>query len=231
MATCTDCKGHGAAHGTHPTTCAMCNGQGRVRAQQGFFTIERACPTCQGAGRVIKDPCKTCMGAGRVRKERNLAVNIPPGVEDGTRIRRSGEGEAGLRGGQAGDLYVIMAIAPHPLFQREGANLFCRIPIPMTLATLGGLIDAPLIDGSMTEMNIDAGTQSGQQVRLRGKGMPVLRSTSRGDLYVELTVETPVHLSKRQKELLEEFAAEAEKHKTSPASEGFFSKMKEALGR
>jgi molecular chaperone DnaJ len=231
LATCEPCKGQGTAPGTSPVTCAMCDGHGRVRAQQGFFTIERTCPTCQGAGRVIKDPCKNCHGVGRVRKERALAVNIPPGVENGTRIRLAGEGEAGQQGGHAGDLYVIIALAPHPLFQREGANLYCRVPIPMTLAALGGMIEVPVIDGTMVEMKVDSGVQSGHQVRIKHKGMTVLRGAARGDLYVELIAETPVHLSKRQKELLQEFAIEAEANKTHPASEGFFKKVKEVFGK
>lgn len=229
--TCTDCKGQGAAPGTQPTECTMCRGQGRVRAQQGFFTIERACPTCQGAGRVIQNPCKKCAGAGRVRQERTLAVVIPPGVEDGTRIRLSGEGEAGMRGGNPGDLYVILGIHQHPIFQRDGANLYCRVPIPMTTAALGGTIEVPTIDGGSTEVKVDAATQSGQRSRIKQKGMSVLRSTSRGDLYVELAVETPVNLSKRQKELLKEFEAEAAQNKTHPESEGFIGKVKEALGK
>ncbi len=228
---CKDCKGQGTAPGTSPTTCSMCGGHGRVRAQQGFFTIERTCPTCQGAGKVIKDACKSCLGIGKTRQERTLSVNIPPGVEDGTRIRLAGEGEAGTRGGHAGDLYVILTVGPHQLFQREGANLYCRVPIPVTLAALGGTIEVPVIDGSVTEMKVDVGTQAGQQVRLKSKGMSVLRSAARGDLYVELMVETPVHLNKRQKELLQEFATEAEKHKTNPASEGFFKKVKDILGQ
>jgi molecular chaperone DnaJ len=208
----------------------MCEGLGRVRAQQGFFTIERPCPTCQGAGRVIKDPCRSCHGAGRVRKERALAVTIPAGVESGTRVRLSGEGEAGQRGGRAGDLYVVLSVDAHQLFQREGANLHCRVPIPMTMAALGGKVSVPTIEGGTIEVEVKAGTQSGQQLRQRGKGMSVLRSSSRGDLYVELTVETPVHLTKRQKELLEEFAIESAKSKTHPESESFFEKVKDMLG-
>ncbi|NTU76844.1 MAG: molecular chaperone DnaJ [Alphaproteobacteria bacterium] len=231
LAACESCKGQGTAPGTSPTTCPMCGGAGRVRAQQGFFTIERTCPSCQGAGRVIKDPCKACHGVGRVRKERTLAVVIPSGVENGTRIRLSGEGEAGINGGHAGDLYVILSVAPHLLFQREGANLYCRVPIPMTLAALGGAIEVPTIEGVMTEMKVEAGTQSGQQIRMKSKGMSVLRSSSRGDLYVELAVETPVHLSKRQKEILQEFSAEGGDVKTHPASEKFFKKVREALGK
>lgn len=227
---CEECKGNGAAAGTTATTCTMCEGHGRVRAQQGFFTIERTCPTCQGAGRVIKDPCRACQGAGRVRKERSLAVTIPAGVESGTRVRLSGEGEAGQRGARAGDLYVVLSIDPHALYQRDGANLHCRVPIPMTMAALGGKVSVPTIDGQAAEVEVKAGTQSGHQIRVRGKGMSVLRSTSRGDLYVELTVETPVHLTKRQKELLEEFAIESATSKTHPESESFFEKVKDMLG-
>ena len=229
-ATCATCHGEGAAPGTTPTACATCAGHGRVRAQQGFFTIERPCPSCHGAGRVIKDPCKTCLGAGRVREDRALNVTIPAGVENGTRIRLAGEGEAGLHGGASGDLYVILTVEPHPLFQREGANLLCRMPIPMTLAALGGTIEVPVIDGTMTEMKVEAGTQSGHQTRLRHKGMSILRTHGRGDLYVELAVETPMHLSKRQRELMEEFATEAEKNQSHPASDSFFKKVKEVFG-
>ncbi|MFY9287089.1 MAG: molecular chaperone DnaJ [Alphaproteobacteria bacterium] len=229
--TCTDCKGQGAAPGTQPTDCSMCRGAGRVRAQQGFFTIERTCPTCQGAGRVIQNPCKKCSGAGRVKQERTLAVTIPAGVEDGTRIRLAGEGEAGMRGGNSGDLYVILEVGQNPIFQRDGANLYCRVPIPMTTATLGGTIEVPTIDGSLTEMKVEPATQSGHRTRIKHKGMSVLRSTSRGDMYVELAVETPVNLSKRQKELLKEFADEAEKNKTHPESEGFVGKVKEVFGK
>lgn len=230
MVSCEACGGQGAAPGTSATQCPSCSGLGRVRVQQGFFTIERTCPTCQGAGRVIKDPCKSCQGTGRVRKERSLAVTIPAGVESGTRVRLSGEGEAGQRGGRAGDLYVVLSVDSHPFYQREGANLHCRVPIPMTMAALGGKVAVPTIDGTPIEVEVKAGTQSGHQVRMRGKGMSVLRSSSRGDLYVELTVETPVHLNKRQKELLEEFAIESAKSKTNPESESFFEKMKDMFG-
>ncbi|MCL2469198.1 MAG: molecular chaperone DnaJ [Alphaproteobacteria bacterium] len=227
---CEACEGKGSAPGTTPENCESCAGRGRVRMQQGFFAIERTCPTCQGAGKVIKDPCKNCHGTGRVRKERTLLVNIPAGVESGTRIRLAGEGEAGARGGSAGDLYVILTIAGHPLFQRDGANLHCRVPIPMTMATLGGKVKVPLIDGEVGDVEVKAGTQTGHQVRLRHKGMSVLRSSMRGDLYVELAVETPTRLSKRQKEILEEFALESERNKTSPVSESFFEKVKEMFG-
>ena len=229
--TCDSCNGAGAAPGTSPTECTMCKGHGRVRAQQGFFTVERSCPTCQGAGRVIKTPCKKCGGQGRVRQQRTLGVEIPAGVEDGMRIRLQGEGEAGARGGNTGDLYVILGVEQHPVFQRDGANLFCRVPITMTLAALGGSLEVPTIDGPVTEVKVDAGTQSGHRARLKHKGMSVIRGGTRGDMYVELAVETPSHLTKRQKELLTEFAIEAEKNKTHPESEGFMAKVKEALGK
>ena len=228
-ASCEECKGSGAAPGTQPVECATCRGIGRVRAQQGFFTIERTCPTCQGGGRIIQNPCKKCHGQGRLRQERTLSVAIPPGVESGTRIRLSGEGEAGSRGGHSGDLYVILDVQPHPIFQRDGANLYCRVPIPMTVAALGGKIDVPTIDGDMMAMDVDNGTQTGQRTRLKHKGMSVLRSSSRGDLYVELAVETPVHLNKRQKELLQEFATESGDMKHSPESASFLDKVKAML--
>ncbi len=216
----------GAESGTQPISCPTCGGMGKVRAQQGFFTIERTCPSCHGAGRVIKDPCKVCGGAGRTRKEKNLQVNIPAGVEDGTRIRLAGEGEAGLRGAPPGDLYIFLAIAPHRFFQRDGANIHCRVPIPMTTAALGGEVEVPSIDGSRAKVTVPAGTQSGHQFRLKGKGMSVLRATQRGDMYVQAVVETPVNLNKKQQELLREFE-KAGKEGTSPESEGFFAKVKE----
>jgi molecular chaperone DnaJ len=228
---CDECKGSGAAPGTSPVDCTMCRGHGRVRAQQGFFTVERTCPTCQGAGRIIQNPCKKCGGQGRVRQERTLSVDIPAGVEDGMRIRLAGEGEAGARGGHSGDLYVILSVQQHAIFQRDGANLFCRVPITMTSAALGGEIEVLTIDGGTAQVKIDPGTQSGHRARLKNKGMSVLRGSSRGDMYVELAVETPVHLTKRQKELLAEFAAEDDQNKTHPESEGFMSRVKEALGK
>ncbi|HYD30838.1 MAG TPA: molecular chaperone DnaJ [Azospirillaceae bacterium] len=223
---CEVCNGSGAEAGSQPTVCPTCAGHGKIRAQQGFFTIERTCPSCHGAGRVIKDPCKACGGAGRVRKEKTLQVNIPPGVEDGTRIRLAGEGEAGLRGSPPGDLYIFLAIAPHRFFQREGANIHCRVPIPMVTASLGGTIEVPAIDGSRAKITIPAGTQSGHQFRLKGKGMSVLRSTARGDMYVQAVVETPMNLTKKQQELLRDFE-KAGSTKTNPESEGFFAKVKE----
>ena len=221
---CDTCTGTGAEGGAQPQTCPTCSGMGKVRAQQGFFTIERTCPTCSGRGQIIKDPCKACGGAGRVEKERSLSVNIPPGVETGTRIRLAGEGEAGLRGGPPGDLYIFVEVAPHPIFEREGPNLYCRIPVSMTTAAMGGELEAPTIDGGRSRVKVPAGVQSGKQLRLRAKGMPALRGQHFGDLYIELAVETPVNLTTRQKELLKEF--EAESSNNSPESKDFFSKVK-----
>jgi len=223
---CESCSGSGAKPGTQPTTCGTCAGHGKVRAQQGFFTIERTCPTCGGAGRVIKTPCSSCAGSGRTRKERTLKIDIPAGVEDGTRMRLAGEGEAGMRGGTAGDLYVFLAVKPHGLFQRDGADLHCRVPIAMATATLGGEIDVPVIDGTTARVTINAGTQTGQQYRLRGKGMSVHKSSHRGDMYVEAMVETPRNLTPRQKDLLQQFAAESGAN-TNPEGHGFFNRVKE----
>ena len=227
QAPCEACNGSGAASGARPTNCPSCMGSGRVRAQQGFFTVERTCPSCHGAGRVIDNPCRSCGGQGRARKEKTLAVSIPAGVEDGTRIRLAGEGEAGIRGGASGDLYIFLAVKPHRIFQRDGANTHCRVPIAMPTAALGGTIEVPVIDGSRAKVSIPAGTQSGHQLRLKGKGMSVLRSPARGDMYVEVIVETPVHLSKRQQELLREFQKTDEGNRAHPESEGFFAKVKE----
>ncbi|MBI5163193.1 MAG: molecular chaperone DnaJ [Magnetospirillum sp.] len=227
-AACESCKGTGGKDGATPVTCATCHGHGKVRAQQGFFTIERTCPTCQGMGKVIKDPCRSCGGAGRVRKEKTLQVTIPAGVEDGTRIRLAGEGEAGMRGAPPGDLYIFLALAQHRLFQREGANIYCRVPIPMVTAAVGGTIEVPVIDGSRAKVTIPPGTQSGHQFRLKGKGMSVLRSPARGDMFIHAQVEIPVNLTARQVELLKEFdkaGDAATRH--SPESEGFFAKVKE----
>jgi molecular chaperone DnaJ len=227
LAGCDACKGSGAEAGSRPATCRTCQGHGRVRAQQGFFTIERTCPTCQGAGQTIEKPCKSCGGQGRVRREKTLSVNIPPGVEDGTRIRLAGEGEVGLRGAPPGDLYIFVSIAPHQIFQRDGANIFCRVPIPFTTAALGGTIEVPTVEGTRARVTVAAGTQSGHQIRLRGKGMTVLRSAVRGDMYIQAIIETPVNLTKRQQELLREFEKAGENGKTNPESEGFFARVKE----
>ena len=224
--TCDSCSGSGAKSGTSPTTCRTCNGVGKVRASQGFFTIERTCPTCQGRGETIDTPCPSCNGAGRVTRERTLSVTIPVGVEDGTRIRLAGEGEAGVRGGPPGDLYIFLSIKPHEFFQRDGADLFCRVPIAMTTAALGGQIEVPTIDGGRTRVKIPEGTESGKQFRLKAKGMPVLRSKQQGDLYIQVEVETPKNLSRKQRDLLKSFE-EASNPSTSPDSTGFFARVKD----
>jgi molecular chaperone DnaJ len=221
---CDTCKGSGAKPGTQPKTCGTCGGAGAVRSQSGFFTVERACPTCAGRGQVIADPCMPCGGQGRVTKERNLNVAIPAGVEDGTRIRMTGEGEAGLRGGPAGDLYIFISMRAHEFFQRDGADLYCKVPISMSTAALGGEIEVPTIDGKKARVTIPDGAQNGKQFRLKAKGMPVLRSAQHGDMYIQVSVETPVNLSRRQRELMQEFDKEARNN--SPESEGFFAKAK-----
>jgi molecular chaperone DnaJ len=227
--TCDACSGSGSEDKTRSAdTCGTCHGAGKVRAQQGFFLIERTCPTCGGAGRVIRNPCKVCQGQGTVQRERTLQVAVPAGVEDGNRIRLAGEGEAGGQGAPPGDLYVHVAIRPHPIFERDGANLALRMPVRMSQAALGAELEVPVIDGTRIKVKVPAGTQTGEQIRVRGKGFSVLRSAVRGDLYIQVLVETPQHLTRRQRELLEEFEAEAEKHaKGSPESEGFFAKVKE----
>ncbi|MFD1510081.1 molecular chaperone DnaJ [Lacimonas salitolerans] len=221
---CDSCNGSGAEGGAEPTTCPTCSGMGKVRAQQGFFTIERTCPTCGGLGQTIKNPCKSCGGQGRVHKDRALSVNIPAGVETGTRIRLGGEGEAGMRGGPAGDLYIFIEVAPHDIFEREGTNLFCRVPVSMTTAALGGDIEVPTIDGGRSRVKIPGGSQAGRQMRLRSKGMPALRGGAVGDMFIELAVETPVNLTSRQKELLREFEALSEDN--NPESHSFFASVK-----
>ncbi len=226
--TCEVCSGSGAKAGTKPKVCSTCGGAGKIRHAQGFFTLERTCPACQGRGQVIDDPCPSCSGAGRVMRERTLSVNIPPGVEDGTRIRLSGEGEAGLRGGPAGDLYIFLSIEPHEFFQRDGADMHCRVPISMATAALGGEFEVPAIDGSKARVKVPAGTQTGRRFRLSGKGMPVLRSKQSGDMYVQVMVETPQNLTKRQRELLAEFE-NLSSDTTQPESAGFFSRVKEFL--
>jgi len=221
---CGPCNGTGAEGGSDPTTCPTCSGMGKVRATQGFFTVERTCPTCSGMGQIIKNPCKSCGGQGRTEKDRALSVNIPAGVETGTRIRLSGEGEAGLRGGSSGDLYIFIEVAPHDIFQREGTNLFCRVPVSMTTAALGGDIEVPTIDGGRSRVKVPSGSQSGRQMRLRSKGMPAVRSSQVGDMFIELAVETPVNLTSRQKDLLREF--EQESSENNPESSSFFSSVK-----
>ena len=226
--TCEACSGSGAKPGSKPKTCPTCAGAGRVRATQGFFSIERTCPNCHGRGEVIDDPCGSCGGAGRVTRERTLSVNIPAGVEDGTRIRLAGEGEAGLRGGPPGDLYIFLSLKPHPFFQRDGADLFCRVPISMVTAAIGGEFNVPTLGGTEALVKVPEGTQTGKQFRLKGKGMPVLRSRDVGDLYIQVVVETPQKLTKRQRELLMEFDQECSKE-NHPESSGFFSRFREFL--
>jgi molecular chaperone DnaJ len=222
---CNSCDGSGAEGGVEPTTCPTCSGMGKVRAQQGFFTVERTCPTCSGLGQIIKNPCKVCHGHGRVEKDRSLSVNIPAGVETGTRIRLAGEGEAGLRGGPPGDLYIFVEVSQHALFERDGNNLYCRVPVSMAKAALGGSIEVPTIDGGRGRVQIPEGSQSGRQMRLRSKGMPALRGGPAGDMFIELAVETPVNLTTRQKELLREFEEMSEDN-TNPESRSFFSSVK-----
>lgn len=226
-ASCEACNGSGAEKGSKPIPCPTCHGAGKVRAQQGFFTIERTCPACGGVGQVIENPCRSCSGSGRQRKDKTLSVNIPAGVEDGTRIRLSGEGESGMRGAPPGDLYLFLSVEPHSIFQREGADIHCRVPVAMVTAALGGQIEVPTIEGSRARLAVPSGTQSGRQFRLKGKGMSVLRSPARGDMYVEVAVETPVNLTRRQRELLAEFQGEAGDDTTSPQTHGFFDKVKE----
>lgn len=221
---CDVCNGTGAENGAEPSTCPTCTGMGKVRAQQGFFTVERTCPTCQGRGQIIKNPCGSCAGAGRVKKDRTLSVNIPQGVETGTRIRLAGEGEAGQRGGPSGDLYIFIEVEDHEIFERDATNLYCRIPVSMTTAAMGGELEAPTIDGGRSRVKVPAGVQTGKQLRLRGKGMPALRGGNFGDLYIELAVETPVNLTARQKDLLKEF--EAESVNNSPETQDFFGRVK-----
>ncbi|WP_152047714.1 molecular chaperone DnaJ [Aureimonas psammosilenae] len=229
---CDVCTGTGARPGSGAKTCPTCAGQGRVRAAQGFFAIERTCPTCQGRGEIVADPCTKCHGEGRLPEERKLGVNIPAGIEDGTRIRLAGEGEAGLRGGPAGDLYIFLSIRPHEFFLRDGADLHCRVPISMTTAALGGGFEVQTLDGVTTRVKVPEGTQTGKEFRVKAKGMPVLRSSQVGDLFIQVAVETPQNLSRRQRELLEEFE-QISSSDNSPQSTGFFSRMRgffEGLG-
>ena len=221
---CTSCNGSGSEGGAEPTTCPTCSGMGKVRAQQGFFTVERTCPSCSGLGQIIQNPCKTCHGQGRVERDRALSVNIPAGVETGTRIRLGGEGEAGMRGGPSGDLYIFIEVSKHAIFEREGTDLYCRVPVSMTDAALGGDIEVPTIDGGRSRVKIPEGSQSGRQMRLRGKGMPALRGGTQGDMFIELAVETPVNLTSRQKELLRDFGNMSENN--NPESKSFFSSVK-----
>ncbi|MCY4049603.1 MAG: molecular chaperone DnaJ [Hyphomicrobiales bacterium] len=222
---CTTCAGSGAAPGTKPVTCSACGGAGRIRATRGFFTVEQGCAQCQGRGERIETPCSQCKGAGRVRSRRNISVDIPAGIDEGTRIRLSGEGAPSASGGGNGDLYIFMSVSEHPLFQRDGANLYCQVPIPMTTAALGGELEIPALGGQRLKIKIPEGCQSGHRLRLRSKGMPVLHSRDHGDLYVEVAVETPVGLSHKQKELLNEFAKQSDTA-TNPRAHGFFKRVK-----
>lgn len=221
---CGSCNGTGAEDGSEPQNCPTCNGMGKVRAQQGFFTVERTCPTCSGMGQTIKDPCNTCHGNGRVEKEKSLSVNIPAGVETGTRIRLAGEGEAGMRGGPTGDLYIFIEVNDHALFERENNNLFCRVPVSIATAALGGEIEVPTIDGGRSRVKVPEGSQSGRQMRLRAKGMPALRGGPNGDMFIELAVETPVKLTSRQREILKEFDKLSEDN--NPQGSSFFKSVK-----
>jgi molecular chaperone DnaJ len=225
---CEVCGGTGAKAGSKPRPCPTCGGRGRVRAQQGFFSVERTCPSCQGHGEIIDDPCVTCKGSGRVTRERTLSVNIPAGVEDGTRIRLAAEGDSGMRGGSPGDLYIFVSIRRHDFFQRDAADLYCRAPISMVSAALGGEFKIPTLDATEALVKVPEGTQSGKQFRLKGKGMPVLRSKDRGDLYVQVVVETPQKLTRRQRELLAEFEKESS-GETQPESSSFFDRVKDWL--
>ena len=230
--TCEPCEGSGAKPGTSPTQCTTCNGQGRVRASQGFFSIERACPRCGGSGRMVMDPCTACHGHGLIRKQRTLAVRIPAGVDDGARIRLAGEGDSGQHGGPRGDLYIFISVKPHELFERDGLDLLCTVPVQMAVAVLGGEIDAPCLMGGEAcdglcklQVKVPEGAQTGRTLRVKGRGMPSLRSRERGDLVVELFVETPTRLTPRQAELMREFAGlcgEAQ----HPKSAGFTGKAK-----
>lgn len=229
--TCDNCSGSGSEDGSASKSCDTCNGAGRVRQQQGFFTIERTCPSCNGEGVTIKNPCKKCSGSGRIQKSKTLKIKIPAGVETGRRIRLTGEGEAGMRGGPRGDLYVMINVKPHKLFQRDGTNLYCRVPITVTRAALGGEIEVPTIDGTRASVKLPAGTQTAQQFRLRGKGVNQVRSDSRGDMYIEIFVETPINLNKKQQDLLRDLDKSMDKGasagKNSPQSSGFFKKIRE----
>lgn len=225
---CDTCDGTGATPGTGERTCNLCHGRGTVRAKQGLFVVERTCPTCGGRGVVIEDPCVVCRGEGRVDRPQKLAVEIPPGVDTGTRIRLAGKGEAGARGAPAGDLYIFIHVAPHELFEREGTTLAARVPVSFTTAALGGEVQFPDMDGSTIKLDIPSGIQSGKQLRVRGAGMPVLQGRGRGDLVIEVAVETPTKLSRKQKEILQEFR-ETETGDECPESKGFFSKLKDAF--
>ena len=220
---CEQCNGSGAASGSRPTTCNTCGGAGKVRAQQGFFTVERGCPTCNGAGETISDPCRSCRGQGRTEATETLAVNVPAGVDTGTRIRLSGKGEAGLRGAPSGDLYIFIGVDAHPIFDREANQIFIKVPVPMVTAAMGGSIDVPTLAGKMARLQVEAGTQTGRKFRMRGKGMPALRGSGHGDQIVEIQVETPTNLTKQQKEMLVAFDKAGD---ASPQTTSFLNRVK-----
>ena len=225
--TCEKCHGHGTKDGSEAPICPHCGGSGKVRMQQGFFVVEQSCPHCKGAGRLVKETCSECKGKGFINKQKTIKVKIPAGIEDDTRMRVAGGGEAGIRGGENGDLYVFITVKQHKLYERDGANLYTRIPISMCCAALGGKVDIPSIDGSKIELKIDSGSQSDQIVKIKGQGMTFVRSDRRGDLFVKLRVETPVNLSARQKELLEEFRSISKDENCQPEAKSFFDKIKD----
>lgn len=230
LITCDPCHGSGSIDKSSVETCSKCHGSGKQRLQQGFFMVERTCVSCQGTGATIKNPCPSCNGQGRISKLKTLSINIPAGVEDGIRLRIGGEGEAGLRGGSSGDLYVFINLKHHPFFERDGMNLYCTVPLPMIKAALGDKIDVPTIEGGKATITVPEGAQSGQTLRLKGKGMTGLRTSSRGDLLVQISVETPQNLSRKQKDLLREFDSQSKAKKVSPKSESFIQKMKTLWG-
>jgi molecular chaperone DnaJ len=221
---CDSCNGTGSEGGVKPKTCPSCRGTGKMRFSQGFFMVERTCTACNGTGHIIEKSCKSCNGSGRISKNKTIKVSIPAGIEDGARIRLSGEGEAGLRGGRNGDLYIFVTVKQHKLFRREKDTIHCDVPISIVTAALGGEIEVPTIDGKKAVVKVPAGTQAGNILKLRGKGMSIMRSALRGDMLIHARVETPVNLTKRQKELLQEFDKE---HNAHPQSSGFFAKVKE----
>ena len=224
---CKTCTGSGAKDGAEPETCGTCHGHGKVIMQQGFFQVERTCHSCDGIGTTLKDPCRTCVGTGRMNQDKTLKVKIPAGVDTGNKIRLSGEGEAGLRGGENGDLYVVINMIPDPIFQRDGAHIHCNVPISMARAALGGEVEIPTINGERLKVKIPEGTQNGHQMRLRGKGMPILQRQGRGDMYIQIIVETPVNMSKRQRELLEEFETEnTDERNHTKTAQSFFDKVR-----
>ncbi len=227
--TCDTCHGSGATPGTGTRGCNLCHGHGKVRAKQGFFVVERPCPNCHGRGEVLESPCRDCRGEGTVDKPQALEVEVPPGVDTGTRIRLSGKGEAGPRGAPPGDLYIFVHVKPHAVFEREGTTLATRVPVSFTTAALGGSVDIPDLDGETNTIEIPAGIQSGKQLRKRGAGMPILQGRGRGDMVVEIQVETPTRLSKAQREILEQFR-ETETGDECPESRGFFDRLKDAFG-